>query len=250
VSALDLHQPHAGRSERAGGRALLVVDELAYAVAGRSILDGVSFELRRGELVCVMGPSGAGKTTLLKCLNRLLELTGGRVLLDGVDTDALSPVTLRRRIGMVWQTPFMFAGTVAENLRRAVELSQSSTGEEELAGLLERVAFDGALGSDARVLSVGQQQRVSIARALACRPELLLCDEPTAALDHDNALRLEATFRELCAGGMSVVWVTHDRRQAERIADRTLLLADGALREPAAGAVGVRDASIEPGEDS
>ena len=213
---------------------LLSVEGLSYEVGGVRILDAVSLSLARGELVCVMGPSGSGKTTLLKCLNRLLEPTGGQVVLDGEDAGSISPIQLRRRVGMVWQTPFMFAGTVRDNLRRAAELSHSGVAEEAFAGLLERVGFDGAVDSDASKLSLGQQQRVSIARALACRPALLLCDEPTAALDHDNALRLEATFRQLCADGLTVAWVTHDPRQAERIADRTLLLADGELREPAA----------------
>ena len=191
-------------------RAVLTVEGLSFEVGGARILDDVSFTLERGELVAVMGPSGCGKTTLLRCLNRLLEPTGGRVLLEGEDTTSISPVAVRRRIGMVWQTPFMFEGTVRDNLRRAAELSASGIGEEAFAGLLERAAFDGGLDTPARTLSVGQQQRVSIARALAGGPALLLCDEPTAALDHDNALKLEATFRELCAGGMTVVWVTHD----------------------------------------
>jgi putative ABC transport system ATP-binding protein len=203
---------------------MLEVDGLSYAVAGTRILEGISFSLERGELMAVMGPSGSGKTTLLKCLNRLIEPTAGRVLLDGADTTSMAPVQLRRRIGMVWQTPFMFDGTVAENLRRAAELSASGVAEDVFGQLLRRVAFDGMGDAQARALSVGQQQRVSIARALACEPVLLLCDEPTAALDHDNALRLEATFRDLCAAGMAVVWVTHDRDQAGRIADRTMVL--------------------------
>jgi putative ABC transport system ATP-binding protein len=178
-----------------------------------------------------MGPSGSGKTTLLKCVNRLLEPSGGRVLLEGEDAGSIAPVELRRRIGMVWQTPFMFEGTVRENLRLAAEFSRSGVAGDAFAELLDRAAFDGDAEADARVLSVGQQQRVAIARALACRPALLLCDEPTAALDHDNALRLEATFRELCGDGMAVLWVTHDARQAERIAQRTLRLVDGALRD-------------------
>jgi putative ABC transport system ATP-binding protein len=228
---------HALAEEAAAGprrASRLSVEDLEFEIGGVRILDRVSFSLARGELVCVMGPSGSGKTTLLKCLNRLLEPTGGRVFLDGADTASFSPVALRRRIGMVWQTPFMFEGTVRGNLRRAVQLSGSGVGDEMFVGLLELVAFDGDPDADARVLSVGQQQRVSIARALACRPGLLLCDEPTAALDHDNALRLEATFRRLGADGMSVVWVTHDPRQAERIADRTLRLTDGMLRDPEA----------------
>jgi putative ABC transport system ATP-binding protein len=203
---------------------MLEVDALSYEIDGTRILDGISLRLGRGELVAVMGPSGCGKTTLLKCLNRLIEPTAGRVLLDGEDTTAMSPVQLRRRIGMVWQTPFMFDGTVADNLRRAVEFSASGVAEDAFGGLLRRAAFDGMGDAQARTLSVGQQQRVSIARALACEPVLLLCDEPTAALDHDNALRLEATFQDLCAAGMTVVWVTHDPDQAGRIADRTMRL--------------------------
>ena len=182
-----------------------------------------------------MGPSGCGKTTLLKCMTRLLEPTAGRVLLDGEDVDSLSPVELRRRIGLVWQTPFMFEGTVGDNLKRAAQYSHSGLGDDAFVDVLRRVAFHGDPDADARSLSVGEQQRVAAARALVCRPSLLLCDEPTAALDHDNAVRLEATFAELCGGGMTVVWVTHDPQQAERIGDRTLLLADGALRELRAG---------------
>jgi putative ABC transport system ATP-binding protein len=182
-----------------------------------------------------MGPSGCGKTTLLKCMTRLLEPSAGRVLLDGEDVHALSPVELCRRIGLVWQTPFMFQGTVADNLKRAAQYSRSGARDDAFSDVLGRVAFHGDPDADARSLSVGEQQRVAAARALVCRPSPLLCDEPTAALDHDNALRLEATFAELCAGGMTVVWVTHDPQQAERIGDRTLLLADGALRELRAG---------------
>ena len=221
----------ARRGASPGDRTVLSVERLSYEVGGVRVLNEVSFALARGELVAVMGASGSGKTTLLKCLNRLLEPGGGRVVLDGLDSASMSPVELRRGVGMVWQAPLMFAGSVRANLSRAVELSGSGVDEAAFSALLRRVAFGGGLDVDARHLSVGEQQRVSIARALACQPALLLCDEPTAALDHDNALRLEATFRELCADGMTVVWVTHDAAQAKRIADRTLVLAGGALRD-------------------
>lgn len=234
MSVAPVEQRLARQRASHGGGTVLSVERLSYEVGGVRILREVSFALARGELVAVMGASGSGKTTLLKCLNRLLEPSGGRVVLDGRDTGSMSPVEVRRRVGMVWQAPLMFAGTVRANLRRAVELSGSGVEDAAFSALLRRVAFDGGLDVDARRLSVGEQQRVSIARALACQPALLVCDEPTAALDHDNALRLEATFRELCADGMTVVWVTHDAAQAERIADRTLLLAAGALRDAGA----------------
>lgn len=210
--------------------AILSVEALSYDIDGRRILDGVALSLDRGELTVVMGPSGSGKTTLLKCLNRLLEPASGRVLLEGEDVAALPPPELRRRIGMVWQVPFMFEGTVGDNLRRAAAYGRVEA--PDVDGLLRRAAFDGDPDADAQRLSVGQQQRVSIARALVGRPAVLLCDEPTASLDLDNAMRLERTFRELCAQGMAAVWVTHDGAQAERIGDRVLRLGDGRL-EPA-----------------
>ena len=207
--------------------AILSVEALSYEAGGRRILDGVTFALDRGELTVVMGPSGSGKTTLLRCVNRLLEPAAGRVLLEGEDVAGLAPPELRRRIGMVSQVPFMFAGTVRDNLHRACEYGRVEGADVD--GLLRRAAFDGDADADAQQLSVGQQQRVSIARALVGRPAVLLCDEPTASLDLDNAMRLEQTFRELCAQGMAAVWVTHDRAQAERIGDRVLRLGDGRL---------------------
>jgi putative ABC transport system ATP-binding protein len=213
---------------------LLEVEELCFEIGGLQVLHRVSFTLERGELAVITGASGTGKTTLLKCLNRLVEPCSGRIALSGMDTAGISPVELRRRIGMVWQTPFMFEGSVGENLRRAARFIGTSIDDEACSRLLERVAFDRALDADARTLSVGQQQRVAVARALVGRPQLLLCDEPTASLDRETSLRLESTLREMCADGMTIVFVTHDAAQADRIADRTLLLERRALTEIAA----------------
>lgn len=213
-----------------GAVPVLEVDDLSFDSDRGRILDRVSFRLQAGELAVIMGPSGSGKTTLLKCLNRLHEPTGGRVCLHGVDTTGIPPMLLRRRIGMVWQVPFMFPGTVGDNLRRAADYAETELSDDDRVSLLARAAFDGDPDADAGRLSIGQQQRVAVARALVGRPAVLLCDEPTASLDQLTSLRLEGTLREMCADGMAVVFVTHDGAQADRIADRRLLLEDGTLR--------------------
>ncbi len=223
----------AGVRARTAGResTVLEVEDLCFEIAGLEVLHRVSFALKRGELAVVAGASGSGKTTLLKCLNRLVEPSSGQIALGGMDTAGMSPVQLRRRIAMVWQTPFMFEGSVGENLRRAAHYSGTTVDDATCSRLLERVAFDRASDADARTLSVGQQQRVAVARALVGQPRLLLCDEPTASLDRETSLRLESTLREMCADGMTIVFVTHDAAQADRIADRTLRLERHELTE-------------------
>jgi putative ABC transport system ATP-binding protein len=208
---------------------VLEVEDLAFGAGETEILSAVSLSLRAGEFVVVMGASGSGKTTLLKCVNRLLEPASGHIRLDGKDARAFSPIELRRRIGMVAQIPFMFEGTIRANLARAAEYSAVSLTDPEYARLLNDVGLDLNLGRDARTLSVGQQQRVAMARALVPRPRVLLCDEPTASLDRRSSLHLESTLTEIAAGGMGIVFVTHDGDQAARIADRRLWLEDGRL---------------------
>ncbi len=232
-----------GGFARKTGAALLVADNLSVRAGDRCILDGASLSVAAGELVVVMGKSGAGKTTLLKSLNRLIAPSSGRVRLAGTDTAAIAPEALRRRIALVWQTPFMFDGTVGENLQRAAGYAQTTVDQQRCRRLLEQAAFDGDLKADARLLSVGQQQRVAVARALVAEPEVLLCDEPTASLDHETALRLESALREMSESGMAIVFVTHDATQADRIADRTLSLEHGKLLERDSGARSVADRS-------
>jgi putative ABC transport system ATP-binding protein len=174
----------------------------------------------------VSGPSGAGKTTLLRLFNRLEVPDGGTVCYRGQPLDELDPLELRRRVGMVFQRPTPFPGTVADNL--AVARPAADTGE--LGTALERVALDpGLLGQEARTLSGGELQRMCLARTLVTQPETLLLDEPTSALDAQPKQVFEATARHLAAQGITIVWVTHDDAQAVRVADRICQLRDGHL---------------------
>ncbi len=218
----------------------------AYGRGGaRVAIDDVTLAFPDRQVTAVIGPSGCGKSTLLRCLNRLHETVpggraGGRVLLDGADARALDPADLRRRVGMVFQRPTPFparsvrdnvaAGVAALGRRapRGAALDAVVEGALRRAGLWDEVRD--RLADDALRLSGGQQQRLCIARALAPRPDVLLLDEPTAALDPLSAQKVEELVYALRAE-ITVVVVTHNLQQAARVADRTAFLLGGRLVE-------------------
>ena len=191
---------------------------------GRTVLSGISASFQRHEVSAIVGPSGAGKTSLLRCLNRLEQPTNGSILLDSSDITTIDPIQLRRRVGMIFQTPSLFQGGVRGNLAYGM----TGVSDVELRKALASAALDdGFLERDAGALSVGQAQRVCIARALVRHPEILLMDEPTSALDRDAAARIERLVTSLNETGLTVVLVTHNLDQAVRLADHAILLADG-----------------------
>lgn len=190
------------------------------------MLRDASASFHRHAVTGIVGPSGAGKTSLLRCLNRLEEPDRGSITFDGVDVASLDPIELRRRVGMIFQTPALFEGGVRANLAYGLD----AVTEDELATALEAAGLDRAfLDRDSSALSVGQAQRVCIARALVRDPEVLLMDEPTSALDRDASARIEGLVRSLNERGLTVVLVTHDLDQTRRVCDRAVLLVDGSI---------------------
>ncbi|HZK49934.1 MAG TPA: phosphate ABC transporter ATP-binding protein, partial [Actinomycetota bacterium] len=179
---------------------------------------------QRGAVSAIVGPSGAGKTSVLRCLNRLEEPSSGSVLLDTSDITTIDPIQLRRRVGMIFQTPALFEGGVRGNLAYGL----TDVSDVELRRALRSAGLDEEfLERDSSALSVGQAQRVCIARALVRKPEILLMDEPTSALDRDAAARIELLLTSLNETGLSVVLVTHNLDQALRLAHYAILLVDG-----------------------
>jgi putative ABC transport system ATP-binding protein len=175
-------------------------------------------------VTAVFGPSGSGKSTLLRLCNRLEVPTSGRVLLRGQNVAGLDPLRLRRRVGMVFQRPTPFPGTVAENLLSASPRADRA----EMETVLTRVGLTGSwLERDATALSGGEAQRVCLARTLITQPEVLLLDEPTSALDESAVGVVERTVLELARVGIAVLWVTHDAEQVQRVADRVLRIEAG-----------------------
>jgi putative ABC transport system ATP-binding protein len=209
---------------------ILRTDHLGRVSDGVAIVNDVSLEVLRGELLGIVGASGSGKSSLLRLLNRLDEPTSGTVYLEGIDYKTIAPRELRRRLGMVTQRPFLFPGTVGENLQFGPKQRGEVLSDDEIRTLLRNVGLENFAGRDVANLSGGEQQRVSLARALANQPEMLLLDEPTSALDEDAKLEVEQLIRQLATGTQrTFVLVTHDREQARRICDRVGTMEHGRL---------------------
>lgn len=211
-------------------RVVLRAENLGRSVPDKVLVADASFELRTGETLAIVGPSGSGKTSLLRLLNRLDEPTNGTVYLDGSDYRQIAPRDLRRRVGMVMQRPYLFPGTVADNLRFGPKQRDQVLSDARIEELLAAVGLAGYASRDIANLSGGEGQRVSFARTLANSPEVLLLDEPTSALDEDSKGDVEKIILQIRQEqGIPCVLVTHDAAQAVRLAQRALVLEAGRI---------------------
>jgi putative ABC transport system ATP-binding protein len=202
-----------------------VLFELDHVRAHRGeavVLDDLSLSIEEGR-TCIAGPSGRGKSTLLRLLNRLADPDAGVVRYRGRDVREYEPLALRREVGLVPQLPALLDGSVAENIEYGPRLAGR---EADVGGALRNAGLDESFADrPATRLSVGEQQRVMLARALALEPQVLLLDEPTSALDEDAKAAVERTLLDLSERlSLSFVFVTHERAQAERLAERVIEL--------------------------
>jgi ABC-type multidrug transport system ATPase subunit len=196
--------------------------DVVVALGGRRVLDGVALAVPRAQVTALVAPSGAGKSTLLRAIVGLIPIAAGAITLEGEDIGSLDACALRRRVGLVAQTPAMLPGTVADNLRHGMR----ELGGDALAAALDAASLERAMADRvARDLSGGERARVALARALTRGPELLLLDEPTAALDATAARRIGETLRGLRDRGIGICVATHDAGFVEAWADRSERLA-------------------------
>ena len=209
---------------------MLEIRHLSRRVGERDLVVDISVEVLAGEILAVVGPSGAGKSSFLRLLNRLDEPTAGTVLLKSVDYRSIAPQQLRRRIGMVMQTAYLFPGSVASNIAFGPSQRGEVFSATQIASLLERVGLSGFADRDVGNLSGGEAQRVALARTLANEPEVLLMDEPTSALDEAAVRGIEELILSIVQEReMTCVIVTHNRAQAARLAGRTMVMKAGRL---------------------
>lgn len=216
---------------------MLSVQELHKSFDGVEVLRGVSAEIGKGDVVCIIGPSGSGKSTFLRCLNRMEQPDSGKIFLDGVELTA-KKVDLdrqRQKMGMVFQQFNLFPNmTVLRNLTLAPTLLKKmprAEAEAKAMELLERVGLADRAGEYPDRLSGGQKQRIAIVRALCMEPEVMLFDEPTSALDPEMVGEVLDVMKKLAENGMTMVVVTHEMGFAREVADRVLFMDEGQIVE-------------------
>lgn len=213
------------------------VKGLKKSFGSNEVLKGIDLHVDSGEVVCIIGPSGSGKSTLLRCLNRLEEINGGEVNVNGVNISAKETDinSVRKNIGMVFQHFNLFPHlSVKENITLApVELDVLSKDEadKKALDLLNQVGLDDKADAYPNSLSGGQKQRVAIARALAMDPDIMLFDEPTSALDPEMVGDVLNVMKDLAAQGMTMVVVTHEMGFAREVGDRVIFMDGGYVVE-------------------
>jgi general L-amino acid transport system ATP-binding protein len=222
-----------------GGGDMIVTEGIKKWFGDFQALKGVSLNVKRGEVLVVIGPSGSGKSTYIRTINRLERHDEGRIIVDGIElTDDIRNIEkIRTEIGMVFQQFNLFPHlTVAENITlapRNVRRWPKKKAEEKARQLLERVGIPEQADKYPPQLSGGQQQRVAIARALAMEPKIMLFDEPTSALDPEMIKEVLDVMEELADSGMTMIVVTHEIGFARHVADRVCLFDGGLLVEEA-----------------
>ncbi len=216
---------------------MISVKNLRKSFHGTEVLKGITTEIDRGDVVCIIGPSGSGKSTFLRCLNRLETPDSGEILLDGVDLmDRKTDLDRqRRKMGMVFQQFNLFPHmSILKNLTVSpmmLKKTPQAEAEAKAMQLLERVGLADRAGDYPAQLSGGQKQRVAIVRALCMEPEVMLFDEPTSALDPEMVGEVLDVMRELAESGMTMVVVTHEMGFAREVGNRVLFMDEGIIRE-------------------
>jgi len=216
---------------------MVSVKNLHKSFGDLEVLKGVSIDIKKGEVICIIGPSGSGKSTIIRCINALNDMQEGSILVEGqeVNDPDLDKLELRKKVGMVFQQYNLFPHkTALENIMMApirVLKQDKAKAEKTARALIKKVRLEGKEDNYPGELSGGQQQRVAIARSLAMDPDVMLFDEVTAALDPETVNEVLLTIKDLAEDGMTCILVTHEMNFAREVADHIYFTDRGVIVE-------------------
>lgn len=209
----------------------LEFQNVSYRHDGKDILQNIRVGFSAGDYVSIVGPSGSGKSTFLKLCCHLISPSEGCVRLNGKDILLGNPVELRRKVSYCFQTPTLFGNTVQDNIAFPYGIRGQQIDSERVGKLFDRFHMkDSYLKQDIQTLSGGEKQRIALIRTLLFRPEILLLDEVTSALDADNTAIVENAILELNREGITILWVTHSDAQSRKYANKRLTIENGQLK--------------------
>ncbi len=226
-----------GKKKTTDGEVLIKIENLCKSFGDNVVLDDISMEIRKGEVISVIGPSGCGKSTFIRSLNLLEEPTGGRIIFEGEDITerGVDRRRVREKIGMVFQQFNLFGNmTVKKNIMLApvkLKLLTNAEAEQKAMELLKMVGLEDKADNYPSQLSGGQKQRVAIARSLAMNPDVMLFDEPTSALDPEMVNEVLNIMNRLAEEGMTMVVVTHEMGFAKGVSTRAIFIDGGKIQE-------------------
>lgn len=210
---------------------MLKLKSISYQSNDRKILDDISFEIQKGDLISIVGESGSGKSTLLKVISDLLELSSGHIEFEGKNYNDYNPIELRKKISYCVQTPVLFGNTVLDNIKFVYDIRKEEINLNAVIELFERFSLNkDYLNYDINKLSGGEKQRIALIRNLIFKPEILLLDEVTSALDSVNTKIVENYIKELNKDGVTILWVTHSDKQSTGIFNKKITIDKGNLK--------------------
>lgn len=210
---------------------LLDFDNVSFENDNKTILKNISVNIEPGDYISIVGPSGSGKSTFLKLCSNLISPTDGNITYKGKNIDSYNPTELRKSIMYCFQTPYLFADTVMENISFPYSIRGLKPDRKRIDELFSLFHMEmGFLDKDVKILSGGEKQRIALIRSLLFRPEILLLDEITSALDVENTKIVEDVITSLNKEGVTILWITHNPEQSRRYANRLLTIEAGVIK--------------------
>lgn len=210
---------------------ILIISNVSKKLENNPILNNLNLEVKKGEIISLVGPSGSGKSTLLRCINRLIEIDQGKITFNNKDIKEINPINLRRNIVLVHQESIMLPGTVYDNVSYGPTLKGINDKKNIIKCIEESGLSTDFIDKNAQKLSGGEKKRVALARSLALKPKILLLDEPTSGIDPKKVKTVEKNIIDFSKHrNLTVLWVTHYIEQAKRVSNRIANLKEGTIK--------------------